>query len=172
MISTSRTVRNLGAPFNLGQTAIAGTNGTYVGGQTSISGPYAMTKTGMLYSVTIYSRIATGATAFLGVYDNTGSGSIPNLLLAKTLPFVPVSTGWQTILTSTNPIIFNGTNINIGVLAVTTTMGGVFDSAGPAKFYFDNSTSETQFANPFVNNGVSSPFVPTTISIYATFTTV
>ena len=163
------TARRFGRPvFQVGYTKVAGSAGTYTAGATCLGGPYTMPRSGYLQSLSIYSTVATGATGLLGLYDNSGAAGIPKVLLATTPSFIPVSTGWQTVYPTTNPLVLQGAVIFISVLSITTDIHGVFDSLG-VSFYFDNGTTETVFPNPFVNNGAGSPFTNDSISIYATF---
>jgi len=152
-------------PFNVGYTAIGGSNGTYSAGATCLGGGFTMPQDGVLQSISVHSRIATGATAFLGMYDNSGAGASPGLLLAKTASFVPGAVGFETHPALTNPLVSAGTVINIAVLAIGTTMGGKFDSVGPPKFYFDAGGDVTL---PSTYPG-GTTFTNVSISIYATF---
>jgi len=157
-------------PFNVGYSTVGGSNGTYAAGVTSMGGGYTMPQKGAIQSISIYSRVATGQTAILGVYDNTGPGGSPGNLLAQTASFSPGSAGFEAHPTLTNPIILSGAVIYIAVLPITTLVSGKFDSVGPPKFYFD-SGADVALPSTYSNTGGGSPFSNTSISIYASFST-
>jgi len=122
-----------------------------------------MPSTGALQSVSVY--MAAGATGFVGVYDNTGSGGSGGNLIATSASTV-FGTGWVTASMTTNPTVSSGAVIWLAFLSTT---------AGY------NVGADTSALSSYYEGGDSRTFLPATLgsqnvdiasqvaAIYATF---
>jgi hypothetical protein len=129
---------------------------------TSPSGPYTMPQTGTLQSVSAY--LTSSSTCILGVYDNSGAGGSPRTLLATTASASCVS-GWNTLATTTHPVITSGTVINLAILPISTTPSMPYDTANPITFYEDSGGDNVMPAT----FGATNSFGHIQVGIYATF---
>jgi hypothetical protein len=128
--------------FTVGYTTTpsGGTNAPTAGYAIS-NGPFTMPQNGTLQSMSVY-LTASVTTGFIGVYDATGAGGTPGNLIA-TSASSSFASGWNTINTTTNPLITSGTNIWPAVLGVSSAMSLEIDNnsgvTGNLGYYFDSS---------------------------------
>ena len=102
--------------FNIGySTTPTNTYGTVTDSAGTIqgSGPYTMSATGHLQSISMYITTTSSASAYFGVFaDNAGA---PGALIGQTA-LTALSVGWNTFPATTNPSVASGSKIWIMIL--------------------------------------------------------
>jgi len=127
-----------------------------------VDGPYTMSQDGILQSVSIY--LIGSVTGFVGIYDATGASGGPGNLIATSASTSLVS-GWNTVNTTTTPLMTNGTVFWPAAMAISAVLPVESDS-GTTNYYYGTS-GNSFFPSAFgtINLGGASE----AWGIYATF---
>ncbi len=129
------------------------------------SGPFTMSATGAVQSISMYIGVPAGASEYFGVFaDNAGA---PGALIAQTTLHAMVA-GWNTFSTATNPTVNSGSKIWIMKLPPTGTPLGSSPSDTTSANYTWIDGARTVFPSTLTGIG-QHPYTNLTFGAYATF---
>jgi len=136
--------------FTVGYTTIptAGSGNSYTAGYNFANGPYTMPQDGTIQSCSVWLAASPSGLMQCGIYA-AASMSQPGMLIAKSAQFTPVA-GWNTVPTTTNPLVTNGSTIFMGAID-TVSNATLADANAGFNLYGDNdseTTLQTTFLNP------------------------
>ncbi len=136
--------------FTVGYTTTptAGFGNSYTAGYNFANGPYTMPQSGTIQSCSVWLASGPSGQMQCGVYSAI-SYSQPGTLLAASAQFTPVA-GWNTVATTTNPVITSGASIFMGAID-TASSPTLADAHTGFNLYGDNdseTTLQTTFLSP------------------------